>query len=220
MTARSLAILIAAASMCLTGCTAAPRPTDSIRESGTHRYKFGDYEGARDEFAEIVARYPGDWQAQYMLGLCMLKTGELPAARRALETAYTHKPQNQDVADALAEVMLAQGDESRLFAFLRERASRTQRLEAYLQLAKYTAELNDPDSAQAAINMAIQIDNGRSTEPYLEAARLAERLGQMDEAVRRLKQAYGINHNDFRVRQRLKALGEDPEKTSPLPPGK
>jgi tetratricopeptide (TPR) repeat protein len=204
----------------LNGCTSAPRPIEEIRASGEHRYKYADFDGARDEFAEIVSRYPGDWQAQYMLGQSMLKTGDLSAARRALETAYTHKPESQEVADALAEVLFQQKDEARLFAFLRDRAAKTQSVSAHLALAKYAGELNDPDSARTAVDTAIQLDDGKHTEPYLEAAQLAERLGQMDEAVRRLRQAYGVNPVDRRVQERLVALGETMGDLTPLPPGR
>jgi Tfp pilus assembly protein PilF len=116
--------------------------------------------------------------------------------------------------------MFQQGDESRLFAFLRGRAESTQSVEAYLKLAQYSIELNDPDSAQTAIDTAIEIDQGRSTGPYIEAARLAERLGHLDDAVARLRQAYGINPYDHRIMEQMKALGEDPKSVTPLPPGR
>ncbi len=219
MTAISRTIFVATLLVLVAGCNS-PRPAETIRESGDHKFKIANYAGARDEYAEIVARYPGDLDAQYKLGVCMTKTGELAGARRALEIAHTRKPENQDIANALAEVMFLQNDESRLFAFLRERASNTQSLASYLQLAHYSLAMKDPDSAQTAIDTAIQIDNGKTTEPYYQAALLSEQLGHLDEAVRRLRQAYGINPNDARVRDKLKALGEDPMKVSPLPPGR
>lgn len=215
-------ILMSAAALCLTtlvGC-ASQRPVDTVRASGDHRLRSGDYAGARDEFAEIVARYPGDWEAQYKLGLSMLRTGELSAARRSLEIAYTAKPQNPEVAAALAECMFQQNDESRLFAFLRERATASNKVEDYLQLARYAAEMGDPDTARTAIDTALQLDNGRTTGPYIEAAKLEQRLGNFDEAVRRLRQAYGINTADFRVHQQLITLGESMDSVTPLPPGR
>jgi tetratricopeptide (TPR) repeat protein len=220
MIARSGMILAIGISLFLSGCSSAPRPIEIIRESGEHRYKYADYDGARDEFAEIVSRYPGDWQAQYMMGKSMLKTGELSAARHALETAYTHQPENQDVADALAEAMYQQNDESRLFAFLRDRAATTQRVQAHLVLARYASQLNDPDSAKTAIETAIELDNGATTEPYLEAAKLAEKLGDLELATRRVKQAYGVNPSDRRVIEQLERMGMKPAEVSPLPPGR
>ena len=225
--------LVATGFLLLLSACVSDRPTDTIRASGDHRFKAGDFTLARDEYAEIVSRLPGDWEAQYKLGLCMMKTAELSGphraaelsgARRALEVAYSAAARphdrDQEVADALAEVMFQQKDESRLFAFLRERATTTQTIPAYIQLAHYSIELGDPDSAQTAIETAIQVDNSQTTEPYLEAAHLEERLGHMDEAVRRLRQAYGIKPDDHRVLDRLRALGEKPENTSPVMPGK
>jgi Tfp pilus assembly protein PilF len=80
--------------------------------------------------------------------------------------------------------------------------------------------MNDPDSAQVAIRTAIELDDGRSVEPYLVAADLAERLGDLDLAVRRLRQAYGIDSRNDRVRERLRDLGEIPGPTLALPPGR
>ena len=214
------AVLVALA-MCaaLVGCVPQQRPVDAIRTSAENRIRMGDYAGARDDYAEIVAKYPGNWQDQYHLGLCMIETKQYDGARQAMQTAYTLKP-NQEVADGLAKVMFLQKDESQLFAFLRQRASETKSTAAYLQLGHYAMELNDPDSAKVAFDTAIEVDHGRSTEPYLAAAKLEERLGHLDIAIDRLRQAYGINPYDTRVFEMLRKLGEDPNKTKPLPPGR
>lgn len=201
------------------GCNAA-RPTDTIRASGDWRFEHGDYAGAAAEYSEIVARYPGDWQAQYRLGLSELELKNYSAGRRALEIAYTQKPRDQKVAEALAEAMFRQGDENRLFAFLRARAQDTQLPSAYQMLAKYSMDLNDLDSAKTAIDTAIVIDEGKSTEPYLMAAALDQRLGHLDQAERRLRQAYGINPYDTRVRQQMQALNVKITNTTALPPGR
>lgn len=212
------ALVCAAVLNVLPGCVS-QRPVDTIRASGENRMRAGDYAGARDEFAEIVARYPGDWQAQYNLGRCMLETQQYSRARQALETAYTLRP-SQEVADGLARAMFLQKDESRLFSFLRERASTERTVAAHMQLGHYAMEMNDPDSAQVAFATAIEIDMGKSTGPYIEAARLEERLGHLDAAVSRLRQAYGINGYDTRVHAMLRQLGEDPNTIKPLPPGR
>ena len=119
----------------------------------------------------------------------------------------------------MAEALFQQGEESRLFAFLRQRAESTQTPGAYLRLARYSLELSDPDSASVALEKAIAIDDGQTVEPYLAAASFAERLGDLETALRRLRQAYGIDHTDGRVRQRLKDLGEIPGPTLAMPPG-
>jgi tetratricopeptide (TPR) repeat protein len=205
-------------SLALTGC-AAHRPTPEIRESGDFHFKRGEYAEAAPEYEEIVARYPGDWDAQYKLGKSLLELGQLPAARRALEIAHTRKPEDERIVDALAEVMFRQGDETELYAFLRGRAAETQAVRDYLRIVRYAMESNDPDSARTAVLTAIELDDGKSVEPYLAAADLAQRIGDMDEVVRRLRQAYGIDPTDERITKRLEALGEVPGPSFALEPG-
>jgi len=148
------------------------------------------------------------------------KSRELAGARQALETAYTLKPGDPDVAAALAEAMFLQGDDSQLFAFLRDRATDSRAPEAYILMGDYAMKMNDPDSARIAFDTAIEVDNANDTLPYLRAAALAERLGHLEIAVQRLRQAQGINPYDTRVAVRLREMGEDPATITPLPPGR
>ena len=212
-------LLIPSAILGLAGCHAA-RPTETIRDSGDWRFEHGDYAGAADEYAEIVSRYPGDWEAQYRFGLSQLQLKHYSEGRRALEIAYTQRPNDAKVAEGLCEAMFRQGDEARLFAFLRSRAQQSQDARDYLLWAKYAMDANDPDSAKTALDTAIAIDNGRSTEPYLQSAVLEERLGHLDQAEKRLRQAYGINSFDTRVKEKLIALNVKLDNTTALPPGR
>jgi tetratricopeptide (TPR) repeat protein len=217
---RRLPVLMSVLAAVVLAACAAQRPTPTVRESGDLRFKRGDYLGAAVEYQEIVARYPGDWQAQYKLGLCQIQLGQLAEAERALTIAHTRRRDNADIVDALAQVMFQQGDEAQLFAFLRERAESTQTVRAYLRLAQYSIEMNDPDSANVALETAIALDGGQSVEPYLAAADLAADLGDPEMAVYRLRQAFGIDPHDGRISDRLRALGEVPGPTIALPPGR
>jgi tetratricopeptide (TPR) repeat protein len=214
---RNLMILGLLATMA--GCSTAQRPATAIRQDADWHFQRGEYDQAVVYYREVVARYPGDWDAQYHYGTCELKLGRAAEARRALEIAHSRKPEHVGVVDALAEAMYQVGDDNRLFAFLRERADSTQTVHAYLRQARYAIELGDPDSARKAIETAIMIDNGESVEPYLIAALFAERIGDIEQAVKRLRQAYGINPTDDSVKTRLRALGEIPGPTLALPPG-
>jgi tetratricopeptide (TPR) repeat protein len=212
---RTLGLLILAF---LFGC--GQRPIESLRTSGDRFYERGDYAAAAEEYAEIADRYPGDWEAHYGLGLCRLELGELSDARRELEVALTSKPGDPDVVDALAETMLLQSAEAELFAFVKQHAESEQTVRAWLRLARYAAQVGDADSAQTAFETAIVLDDGRTVDPYLQAAKFVENLGDMDQALRRLRQAYGINPRDPRVNKRLRELGEVPGPTIALPPGR
>jgi tetratricopeptide (TPR) repeat protein len=82
---------------------------------------------------------------------------------------------------------------------------------------------NDLDSAKQALESAIEFDQGyditKSTEPYWRMAMLQEKLGNEDEALRRLRQAYGINPEDPRVIQALQQRGQVLGPTLGLPRG-
>lgn len=219
MQARFSIVLLAMSMLFFPAC-AMQTPVETLRERGDAHFARGEFSEAASNYERITARYPGDWQAQYRLGYSLLEIDRLAGARRALELAHSHRPGNAEVANALAEVMFRQGDERQLFEFLRERAESTQHPESYRRWAHYSLEMGDPDSANLAINKAIALDEGRSVEPYLDAAELAERLGDLDLALRRLRQAYGINPHDTRVTNRLRAMGEVPGPTLALPPGR
>jgi Flp pilus assembly protein TadD len=203
----------------LAGC-ATQRPVDTVRERGDWHYKRGDYAAAAMEYREVTERYPGDWPAQHQLGLCLIETGDYTGARRALEIAHDRRPNDPAIADALAEAMYRQGDEPHLYTFLREQTERHGDVRAYLRMGMYTARLNDPDSAKVAIETAIMLDNGQTVTPYLAAADLAERLGDLEGAVRYLRQAYGIDPYNDKINDRLRALGEVPGPTLAMPPGR
>jgi len=220
MTPRAIAPLLILSILSAPGGCNAPRPAESIRANGDYLFERGDYAAAAAEYRLITERYPGDWEAHYMLGRATAATDELAESRRALEIAHTARPRDQAVADALAETMFLQGDKNNLYAFLRNRATETQSVPVHLQMARYAQELGDPDSARTALDVAIEIDQGRSALPYVKSADFAESLGDMELAVRRLRQAHGINPEDRQVLQRLIDLGEIPGPTLGLPPGR
>jgi len=203
----------------LTACDG-PRPVETLRTWGDWYFKQQEYDKAAGEYGEITDRLPGDWEAQYQLGLCFIETGRYDEARTALEIALTRRPKNEDVADALADAMFHQGNQNELFAFLRGRAESQQSVHAHLRRAEYALKLSDPDTAKVAIETAIVIDNGQTIEPYLIAADFAQQLGDLEMAVRRLRQAYGIDPYNKIVKQRLRDLGEIPGPTIALPPGR
>lgn len=216
-----LAALVASG---LSGCNASPRPIVVARQSGDFNFKYGNYEAAAKDFGEIIERSPGDWEAEYRYGQCMMELGDLNAAKRALEIASTAVPLNNDVAYALAECYFKLGDQTRLYQLLRERAqasmSTAASVESWVLMSDYALRFNDLDMANTAALAAIEVDNGASAVPYYQAALVNERLGQADEVVRRLRQAYGINPDDTRVKTMLVRYGEVPGPTLALPPGK
>jgi len=211
-----MTVILILATTLLHGC--GYTSTETLRSNADFRFKRGEYYQAVSDYSDIIARYPGDWRAQQRLGECYLEIGDPNRAREALEVAHSHRPNNTQIIDSLAEAMFRQGDETRLFAFLRERAESTQSPTAYLRLARFSIELNDPDSAKLAIDTAISLDDAKTVEPYLAAANLAQRVGDIDGAIFRLRQALGVDPANRRVIKRLEELGEIPGPTLALPP--
>ena len=138
--------LLAGALLC--SCTM-QKPVESLRQSGDHSYRTGDYVAAAHDYEMITERYPGDWRAQYQLGMARLELGELSAARSALEIAHARRPRDSDVIEALADVMLRQDDNEAVFDLLRRSTASSPSTESYLRLARYSIALDDPDSARA-----------------------------------------------------------------------
>ena len=218
MTQSALVLPVLILGLAQVGC--ATRPIESVRTSADFQFQQEHYSQAAIGYTEIVDRAPGDWQAQYRLGLCELDIGNPDRARTALEIAHARQPANPDVVDALAEAMFRQGDERALMDLLSDRAEIEQTVRAWLRLGRYSAELGDADTALTAFETAIELDAGRSTDPYIQTALFSQQIGDLDGALRRLRQAYRINPGDPAVDQRLRDLGEVPGPTIGLPSGR
>ena len=213
-----VSILITA--IALGGCKTQPTPATTLRERGDRYYALGEYSEAATEYQEIAYRYPGDWPAQYRLGLCLLELDRPGEARSALQIAYTRQPQNEEVLDAFAEALYRDGAEEQLFTMLRHNAKASGAVRDYLRLARFSLRAGDPDSARRAIDIAIDLDSTGSAAPYLVAADLAESIGDEVLLLRRLRQAYGREPDNAEVARRLRAMGEVPGPTIALPPGR
>ncbi len=196
------------------------KSSEQLLADGEYAYRYGRYEEAAGDFRQVLDRYPGDVQANIGYARTQIALGNLDAARSALETAAASKPEDFQISLLLAEVLFKQGDTTRLYQLLRDRAIEQRRPEAWIVMARYSLELDDPDTAQAAVVSALEISDDSSPEPYLLAAELAERVGDQKEALRRLRQAYGLAPNDPRIEAMLREYGEVPGPTIALPPGR
>ncbi len=66
MTMRPKAAFVLLSVLLAGGCASQP-PVETIRADGDFLYRHGNFADAADEYARIVARYPGDWEGQYRL---------------------------------------------------------------------------------------------------------------------------------------------------------
>jgi tetratricopeptide (TPR) repeat protein len=216
---RTCAVL---AVMLLAACQGPP-PTDSTIARANLLLEHDRCQEAADTIRPIVDSNPGSWGAQYAYGRAMVCLENLKEGRHALEIAVARNPGDLDVIFALADCMEKQGDTGKIYLLLRNAGAELRSPEAYVRLATIAERSNDLDSAKQALESAIEFDQGydivKSTEPYYRMAMLQAQLGDETEAMRRLRQAYGINPQDPRVIAALQERGAVLGPTLGLPRG-
>ena len=194
-------------------------PNHLLLKKGDLAYRYNRYEEAADYYKQVLDREPGNQQALVSYGKTMMKLGEPAKAASAFHTAAMADPDDADLVYMLAKAEVESGQYDRAFRLLQTRGSDNADPKAWILLAEYALQLDDPDTAATAIHRAIDIDGEKSAEPYLKAADLAERLGNDNEALRRLRQAYGRDPNNEQVEKRLREYGEIPGPSIALEPG-
>jgi predicted Zn-dependent protease len=201
-----LRCIAAPAALFLAACQGPP-PTESTVDRASYLVEHNQCQEAADMIKPVVEANPGSWGAQYAYGRAMVCLGDLKEGRHALEIAVARNPNDLDVVFALANCMEKQGDTAKIYMLLRNAGAELRSPEAYVRLAEIAEKVNDLDSAKQAL------------ESYYRMAMLQVRLGNQQEALRRLRQAYGINPQDPRVRAELEQRGQVLGPTLGLPRG-
>lgn len=210
------AVLVILMSVASTGCE--PQQTTTTMRTRAHDAMWqGRWDDAEALYTELAKRYPQDWRVQFGLGSSAMHTNDLSLARQSLEIAHTLRPQNREIALELAEVMYLQDDRNGLFQFLRDRAEARNDSRDWLLLAEYSLMTDDPDSARTCLDQAVVVDDASSSEIYIEAATLSERMGDLDSAIQYLNTAYTIEPSNTNVQERLRAFGVVPGPTLAMP---
>ena len=209
---KSASLLIAASAMLLLSACGQPSTT-SLMEKGHFAMWQGRWSDAAEKYVVITQMHPGDWEAHYRLGQCLLELGDPQGASTSLEIANTVVPTNVEVSDLLAESYLAAGNENKLFTFLEQQAKERQSVRAWTRFAEYAMAISDPDNAGIAINTAIMLDEGTTAKPYIVAATFAEQLGDDTLAISRWKEAWAIDASNEQIADALRGHGEVPGPT-------
>jgi len=205
-----------------TGCSG---PSNfALRDRGSRAFAQGDYDKATSNFNQVLQRKPEDPLANEWLGRIELAQQNYKRARTHFEIAYeqawigTEKP--YEIAGYLAQALAGDNDPQALFALLKDRAELIGQPRDYLRWGDYAMQFDDPDTAETAYRMAAKLTAGTSAVPYLKLATLYEKIGKTDDAVRRLRQAYGINPDDPEIVNRLSVYETVVGPTLKLPPDK
>ncbi|MAD19975.1 MAG: hypothetical protein CMJ52_07105 [Planctomycetaceae bacterium] len=225
--ARTLLRLVFASSIIALGASAAgcesagekrsTPPSVKLQKDGDHEFRWGRYESAAGFYDRILEREPGNADALEMYGRCMLELDRPGDAAKVFMTATARRPGDRDLVLLLGDAEFQNGEYDRAFQLLRTWAIDNEDAGAWLELAGFAMELDDPDTARDAIERAIELES--TSAAYVAAADLAERLGDEALALRRLRQAYGIEPGNQVISDRLREFGEVPGPTIALPPG-
>jgi tetratricopeptide (TPR) repeat protein len=203
----------------LPGCMPEEAPTTVLLRDGDHELEWGRYDTAAEFYGRILEREPGNPDALEGYGRCMLELGEIEKAVEAFTGAVARRPGDRTLLILLAEASFETGQIDEAFDLVRTWAIDNTDAKAWLVLADFAVRSNDPDTARDALLRAIEIDPAGGPEAYVASAELERSLGDNTEALRRLRQAYGLAPDDPSIADRLRAYGEVPGPTLVLPPG-
>ena len=216
-----LFLLFGVAFWTMSGCDSMKEtPTHVLKSRADRDFEYSQWKPASELYAEVVSREPYDGDAQYRYGITLTKIGEFDKAESALQVASSIDPQDDRIFFALAQAMFEKKQYQKLFSMLRDRARDNQSISSWLVLAGYAEQLGDFDTALEALTNACAIETGSTSEPYYRAALVLGRVGRSEEAIRRLRQAYGIAPEDERISVLLVEYGEIPGPTIGLAPGR
>lgn len=215
----ALTLLAASLAASLTLGACGPRAVDVARAEGDFHYEWGRYEEAAPAYLEIIDRYPGDWEAEYRYGMCLVQLGREKEARTHIETAAARNPESQEVAFALADVYAKLNERVRLVQLLKGRANERAEVESWLKLAELGRAAGDLDLEDMAITSALQVKGDSQWKAYVRASELAEAANRDDVAARRIRQAYFLNKYSPIVINRLKTMNIEIGPETALPPG-
>ncbi|MDZ4754908.1 MAG: tetratricopeptide repeat protein [Phycisphaerae bacterium] len=213
----AVSTVLVACAFVQSGC--GPRPIAASRAEGDFHYEWERYDQAAPAYLEIIDRYPGDWEAEYRYGMCLVNLGRPAEARTHIETAAAANPANREVAFALADVYAELNERGRMTQLLKGRANERAEVESWLKLAELGRQLNDLDLEDLAVTGALQIRGESQWLAYVRASELAEAADKNDLAVRRIRQAYFLNPHSPVVVGRMRALGVEPGPEAALPAG-
>ncbi|NOG54084.1 MAG: tetratricopeptide repeat protein [Planctomycetes bacterium] len=231
-----LAVVVSAA---MTGCKAQPadlnEPSKMVfpgrgadakafgyTRDGNWAMSQGRFVDALEAYTLALSYQPEDADAHYGAGQCLLALGNPADAvmhlRIAYDEAWARRTESFDKAGYLAEALQRAGRCEEAVIFLEQRAMAGGSMPEYLRWAEYAAKCNDPDMAERVYLMAIRLDDGDLAEAYYRFGLFYEQVGNIDGAMKRWRQAYGLDPNDPAILDGLSRYVQVVGPTLKLPP--
>lgn len=202
------------AGLALTGC----ETSVSHRSDGLSSMREGDTAAAIEHFQRSVEARSTDFQAQYWLGVNLLKADDALRAQAPLEQALALRPGDPAwtprIADALADSYYLQGETEKLYDFLDNMVTTyEQQSHDYMRQAKFMGLVGDSDGQKLALEKAAFFAPAGDIRPYLAQADFYEAVNDVPAAIEALGFAYHTDPSSEVVKNRLRGLGIIPGPT-------
>lgn len=204
----------------LSGCASPEEasPTPYAEEMGDFYLRSGRYAEAAEEYGSVIERRPGRFESRVGMGEAMLGLGRPVEAREHFEVAYSVRPNDDGVAELLAQSMLDQGDVTGMNRFLDQRAQDRQRVGDWMRFGRFNLAAGDYDEAERGFRTAARLDAGQSLDCQMALADLYAVAGDREKEIERLRMALFLAPRNAEIRDRLERLGETPGPTLALEP--
>jgi tetratricopeptide (TPR) repeat protein len=234
-----IVLFLASAALPMTGCVN-ELTTDMVRAEAYSAFRSGDMPRARELFEQAAGRDATDVKSHYFLGRIGLEQlNDAGYARRHLETCYeiVHAktsrhvaplpgtantavpfPTITQIADALAESIHRQNNPPQLMGFLQEMIENHGSSRDYIRKGDYLVKLGDPDAAHTSYVAACKVRDPKDAGPYVVLAGFYDSIGDKDQAILALRNAYHIDPYNQDAAAQLRAHGMVPGPSIGLPP--
>jgi len=164
-------------------------PASPELKAGIKAFDAGSFADARASLEIAVKKAPGNYEAQYDLGLACEKLGDLPAAETAYKAAIAAKPDFDTASTELSAIYTVAGRNDEAIAVARAGLAKSpSNAGLHENLAVALAGKGDQDGATAEFSQAVKLSSGdamlhltfahwlntwhvRGAAPHLDAAR-------------------------------------------------
>lgn len=170
--------------------------TESLMSTGNSLLANGAYDQAISKFRKVIARDPGNFEAQFNLAISYLNSERFSNAIKEFQKAVSLNPRSAESWSNLAYAYEQMGKPDKaLDALYRAVQSDPNNITARINLAAVYAQKNRYDQAIAQYKQIIQID-GTNLEAHVNLGKCLISKNRLKEAQHYLKAAISINPND------------------------
>ena len=170
--------------------------TEELMNTGNHLLADGAYDQAVSKFRKVIARDPGNFEAQFNLAIAYLNSEQYSNAILEFKKAIYINPRSAEAWSNLAFVYDKLGwSEKALNALYKAVISNPNNITARINLATVYAQNNRYNEAIAQYKQIIQID-GTNLDAHVNIAKCLISKNKLKEAKHYLKSAIAINPND------------------------